>query len=151
MRTVSFQFLQINRVLTVYVHVCVHAQVSLQGAIRVGWFSKEFQFVPHRKFMWMPLWGKETKVGRQREEDTESETEGDVLWFTVPPPKLKPQPQKMLQALVTDVWGWQEDGSGSRFNQTDLVPSSDLMTAWNSHVKKCRQVVLGTPDPLNGP
>lgn len=45
MRKASFQFLQINRVLTMcvctrmYVRACVHAQVSLRGAIRVGWVN----------------------------------------------------------------------------------------------------------------
>lgn len=70
-RTKVYIFLNIQRWSAQIDIVCVHAQVNMRGAIRVGWFSKEFHYKSCCKSMWMPLRGKETKVGRQREEETE--------------------------------------------------------------------------------
>lgn len=150
MRKASFHFPQINKALAMCVRARMRAcpsQSPCEGLLgRGGWTAMSVvsagmsnraspQFNAHMRIL-----------ARWRETDKRGERgkmagEDALLWFTVPPPAPKPQPQSMSQVLVTVVWGWQEDGSGSRFNQTDMVPGSDLMTACNSHAKKCRQAV----------
>lgn len=144
--------------------MCVHAQVSLRGAIRVGWvngdvcgFQRNFRLCLAASlcaYVDATERERQIKVGRQREKDIDRVRQRVMCCdsrFLLPNRShsrnrcCKPSSQPCEDDKRMEV------ATGSRFNQTDLVPSSDLMTACNSHVKKCRQVVLRTPDPLNGP
>lgn len=171
MRKAFFQFLQINRVFMVRLCICGRVHICARECLCactsqsargfwVGWvndddcgFRRNFEpclatdsckcACVDASARTRDRQNAATERERQTERDGDRRGQGDVPWFTVPPPK-KPQPQSMLQALVTAVWGWQrmEVAAGSRFNQTDLVPSCNhSLTAYSSHVKKCRQVV----------